>query len=737
MEREALRQRSLSDSVTLILDLSEVGDDTFSNLLELAKISNEASVEILVTSLVAWKSVPAGITVLELPGMGRLERWDSAAEVATGSILIFSDSMIADNLESVRSIVNQFDDTDVVAALGRVDDGSGVRSSGFALRALPRWIHERAFRSRLGLNQMRVGFGPNDRCLAVRSDMFKRSAGFQSAATNRAAILRLVSKIRDFGDGKVVIVDELSEKSVMRDGLSGIIGQVSNSAREMGYFARRLPEMVRTAPQILGLIGIASVLVALVVAIAVGSTVEVTLAGSLLAAWLLVFMARGVVQAKSPIGLLEGIFQSLAQPFMATWYLVNFILGYLGPDLGEISPPRETARPLRVLILNWRDVTHPWSGGAENYMHQVALGWVDRGIDVSWLTQRHKGSAKEDVIDRIHIYRAGGRFTLYARAAIKYVTSMRGQYDVIVDCENGIPFFSPLYSKVPTVLVIHHVHQEIFRKNLPVPFVWLALALEGKLMPLVYKKSSVVAVSNGSKDDLMELGFLEDQIRVITNGVKPTIPSATKRSEIPTIFCMGRLKKQKSVDVLLRAVPALVAELGEVRVDIVGQGPDRRRLELLCSTLGIVQYVRFHGYVSSRQRDSLAASAWLAVCPSSFEGWGVVCMEASARGLAVVASDVAGLRESVRDGETGLLFPYGDHDALSSAVLELVRDETKRASMEVLGKRWASLHTWSASSISFEGVLRSVVASGGISEKGRILDIRPTDNRNGRDQIAV
>jgi glycosyltransferase involved in cell wall biosynthesis len=197
----------------------------------------------------------------------------------------------------------------------------------------------------------------------------------------------------------------------------------------------------------------------------------------------------------------------------------------------------------------------------------------------------------------------------------------------------------------------------------------------------MYRRAQVVAVSKGTRADLVDLGFDPGRITVVTNGVVPPGPVEHLPSSHPTIMCMGRLKPQKSVDVLLRSLPMVIDRFPGLHLDIVGQGPDRTRLERLAWSTGLAGHVRFHGYVAALVRDEVAASAWVSACPSSFEGWGVVCMEASAHGLPVVASNVAGLRESVQDGETGILFPYGDERALAKALISLLSDSDLRARM--------------------------------------------------------
>ena len=174
-------------------------------------------------------------------------------------------------------------------------------------------------------------------------------------------------------------------------------------------------------------------------------------------------------------------------------------------------------------------------------------------------------------------------------------------------------------------------------------------------------------------------------------------------------LCAGRLTPQKGVDVIIRAMPLVLKALPNAQLDIVGQGPDRTRLERLAWSLKLATHVRFHGYLPGLARDELAARAWVAVCPSAFEGWGVSCVEAGARGLPVIASNVNGLRDSVRDGITGLLVPHGDHRALADALVDLLGDTERRAEMSAAGIEWAAAHSWERSTNELRLVLAGAI----------------------------
>lgn len=667
--------------------------------------------QVIVATEAPWPEAPEGVDVVAYPSAGKGDRYDAAARAADGELLAFLDSHLVVGPSWAGAVLRLFEDPEVVLAGGpivlagrRLGERVGGLIVSAGLGSTPA-SHSSADGPRKDVREVAASN------LVVRADAFRRVGGFQTPVRGGSEAPRICYKVRNFHGGRVVLDPALALEAAAPAFPGRLLREVAQFGRFRGDLSRRLPEAAPLLPYALP--SLCLVVLAALLATGLAAPAPVGTAALLVAAAgalaTTAYLSARFRRAGEPWR--TRVLAAAALPLVLAAFGASFAAGYLGRGLGDISPPRERARGLRVLILNWRDVTHPASGGAETYMHQIARRWVSQGIEVGWLTARHAGSSKDDTIDGIRIYRVGGAATLYARAALHYLRHLRGRYDVVVDCENGVPFFSPLYCRVPKVLVVHHVHQEIFRTQLPRWASWLALWLEGSLMPRVYRKVRVVAVSEGTRGDLVELGFAAGSIEVIRNGVVPPAAPVSSRPEQPAILCMGRLKAQKSVDVLIRALPAVVAALPGTQLDIVGQGPERQRLERLAWTLGLAGHVRFHGYVRSEVRDSLSAAAWVAVCPSSFEGWGVVCMEASARGLPVVASDVPGLRESVRHGETGLLFPYGDVEALSRTLVELLPDAPRRQAMGEAGTRWAAAHTWDRSAAEFARLLVGEVAA--------------------------
>jgi glycosyltransferase involved in cell wall biosynthesis len=167
-----------------------------------------------------------------------------------------------------------------------------------------------------------------------------------------------------------------------------------------------------------------------------------------------------------------------------------------------------------------------------------------------------------------------------------------------------------------------------------------------------------------------------------------------EKSPTPLFGYFGRLKKYKSVDQLLLALPQVMEKVPRLKVLIVGEGDDRPRLEAMTAELGLGTVVEFTGFVSEETKIDLLRRMWFKVTTSSKEGWGLTVLEANACGTPVIASNVQGLRDAVKDGETGLLYTYGDVSELASKITSMIQDEPLRDRLRQNAIGWAKLFDW-------------------------------------------
>lgn len=160
----------------------------------------------------------------------------------------------------------------------------------------------------------------------------------------------------------------------------------------------------------------------------------------------------------------------------------------------------------------------------------------------------------------------------------------------------------------------------------------------------------------------------------VTYGVKPLEPRPPL-APAPILAFVGRLFRKKGVDVLLRAMPRVREAVPNAQLRVVGQGPERKRLEELVEQLHLKDAVTMHGFVSRNEIPTLLRDAWLQVVPSVYEEpFGVVTIEAMMRGTALIATNTGGPSEVVREGETGFLVPSGNAEALAGAIIRVLRD---------------------------------------------------------------
>ncbi|MBA3723668.1 MAG: glycosyltransferase [Candidatus Levybacteria bacterium] len=363
---------------------------------------------------------------------------------------------------------------------------------------------------------------------------------------------------------------------------------------------------------------------------------------------------------------------------------------------------------MKILIFNWRDTKHVYAGGAEVYVDELSKRWVKNGNKVTLFCGNDNRNPIYEQIQGVEIYRRGGTYTVYLFAIIYYMFKFRGKYDVIIDCENGIPFFMPLFAREQVILLIHHVHQDIFRKFLKFPISFIAEMLEGKLMPFIYQNKNVVTVSASSQSDIFNLGFTNaGNIAIIPNGVDSALFVDYPKTEYPSYIYLGRLKEYKNVDVAITAFSKVLKIHKNAVFSIVGTGECYPVLQQLVIDLGIQDSVIFHGRVSEEEKARLLAQSWVAIQPSQMEGWGITVIEANAAGTPVIASRVNGLQDSVLDQQTGILVEVGDVAGFAIAMRKIVDDDLFRINLAHGAKQWAGNFNWNKSADDFYKLIGS------------------------------
>ncbi|MCO6465158.1 MAG: glycosyltransferase family 4 protein [Bradyrhizobiaceae bacterium] len=354
---------------------------------------------------------------------------------------------------------------------------------------------------------------------------------------------------------------------------------------------------------------------------------------------------------------------------------------------------------MRILVVNWQDRLHPQSGGAEVHLHEIFGRIAGMGHHVTLLCCRWKGAQAREELDGIHVQRIGVRSTFNYMVPLWWLAvGQRMDFDIVVDDINKLPFLTPLYVRKPILALVHHFFGDSIYAEVNHLAGMYVSAFE-RSIPLVYAKTILCAVSESTKQECLSKGFASSQVRVIYNGIDQSLfPMAvTEKNAAPTIVYFGRLKRYKSVDHIIRALAIVRQHIPDAQLEVLGTGDELMQLQELAVKLNVHNHVHFRGFVSNDMKAAYLSKAHLAVNPSVKEGWGITNLEANACGTPVISADVPGLRDSVKDGQSGLLYPYGNIERLAELIVRLLSDSTEREQLSNGAVDWAAKFTWDCS----------------------------------------
>ncbi len=364
---------------------------------------------------------------------------------------------------------------------------------------------------------------------------------------------------------------------------------------------------------------------------------------------------------------------------------------------------------MRILILNWRDIKNEWAGGSEVYIFELAKRWAKMGNEVTLFCGQdiHGDLPEEEIINGIRVVRKGGRFSLYVWACWYYLKRFRKECDVIVDVQNGIPFFSLLYSRKPKIAIVYHVHGKQFFIELPFPINIVGYLTERLFFPLFYGRTKIMAISQTTRHDLVNLGFKKKNIEIVYCGIDNNISSKrAKKFTAPTILYLGRIKKYKRVDMLVRLMPQIIQKVPSAHLLIAGWGTEGNSVMDISMRSSIKKRVKIIGPVTEKEKSYLLSRSWVFVNPSIGEGWGISIIEANLHSTPAIAFNVAGLSESIKNGETGILVET--EAELVENICRILENKKLREKLSANSLVWAKKFDWDKAANESYKILKKV-----------------------------
>lgn len=369
---------------------------------------------------------------------------------------------------------------------------------------------------------------------------------------------------------------------------------------------------------------------------------------------------------------------------------------------------------LNILALNWQDLKNPLSGGAEVHLEELLRRIVAHGHKVTLFCSNYAGGPPEETIQGVRIIRAGNRynFNLIAPFHLRRLVA-REKFDLLLEDINKIPFYTPFYLNLPTIVIIPHLFSTaVFQEINFVLGSYIYLA--EKPLTWIYRGRRFCVISESTAEDIISRGIPETDVSVIHCGIDALLYNndrGYKKYDHPAVLYLGRIKKYKSIQHLISAFALTKQKLPDARLTIVGAGDYLPQLKQQARQLGLGEAVDFPGFVSCEKKVEFLCRSQVMVYPSLREGWGLTNIEANSCGTTVIAANSPGLRDSVRDEVSGLLYEFGEINTLAEKIYYILINDVQREKLERGGLEWAARFNWDAAADKFLELCMETAAS--------------------------
>ncbi|HKI45825.1 MAG TPA: glycosyltransferase family 4 protein [Balneolales bacterium] len=357
----------------------------------------------------------------------------------------------------------------------------------------------------------------------------------------------------------------------------------------------------------------------------------------------------------------------------------------------------------------------PDIGGIQTYTVELARRFTKYASHVSVIAPEKEIANRTDKLEPFHVHRIPSANTLLP-------VTLMPLLPVIAQKENPDFIFHTQWQTVVNSIwtkkwhdhkIITAIHgRELFFTPFPRNSSAEKLYLN-KMVRILRQVDHFFPVSNYTRELLLNLGIPSEKMTLFNNGTDPDYFRPIEVNGLheklfgkkrPVIMTMARLVSWKGIDMVLKALPRIKKAIPDILYLIVGEGPDRKRLEQIISDLDLKDTVRFMGAYRDERRVQYYNLCDIFVLTSKFEypgveGFGIVFLEASACGKPVIGSRTGGIPDAIDEGKTGLLVEQLDAEALADAVINLLKNPdyaaelgrngrakvTERANWDVIG----------------------------------------------------
>lgn len=366
---------------------------------------------------------------------------------------------------------------------------------------------------------------------------------------------------------------------------------------------------------------------------------------------------------------------------------------------------------MKILWFTWKDLKNPYAGGAEVVNEQLAKRLVADGHEVVFLVRGFEGAKKEEMVDGFKVVRVGNYRNVYWDAFRYYRKNLKGWADLVIEEVNTIPFFCNFYVKEKSILFFHQLCREIWFYELG-----LLKGLIGYIAESIYLfflgNREVVTVSSSTKNNLRRFGFRNNKIKIISEGIeiKPVDYLQIEKFAKPTILSFGALRPMKRTDQIVKAFELAKKEIPDLQLVIAGctAGNFSKKIRAMIEVSPFKNSIQMLGKVSPEKKIELMQKSHLLCATSAKEGWGLVVTEANSQGTPAAVYNVDGLRDSMRNNETGFVCRKNTPEHLSEKIQQALGDKKNYEKVRLAGWQWSKEINFDKSYEDFRAILSKI-----------------------------
>lgn len=325
---------------------------------------------------------------------------------------------------------------------------------------------------------------------------------------------------------------------------------------------------------------------------------------------------------------------------------------------------------------------YPLLGGAEVQAQRLASALRADGVDIFVLTRRFKCLPAYEVIDGVPVYRSIRTVDvpilfglLYVASVASFLYRRRNDY-TIIHC-NILQEYQTIVSIIMKYIFKKKVIAKMSSSGMTSDIKIMKQSVTGRItLRLLKKADRIVSLCSAATEELMHAGISAERVQQIHNGIDTRsfpVKTGINHKQHKLITFIGRLDAYKGVEYLLEAFRLVLAEGADVKLQLIGKGPDELKLKRLTAALQLQETVIFRGRQEHVAEELSQTDIF--VLPSLSEGMSNVLLEAMSCGLPVVATGVGGAKDMIRHGINGMLVPPGDSTALCNALVEVLGNE--------------------------------------------------------------